>query len=108
MNADSCFRCCDDKEHAFKMQSHTKCLDLSIVIKQKKLTKKNQREKERKEERECMELWLNKLSGEPAGPASDTRSSPSFDITVGGRYRRSVNGSSAGEYVTTSSNQIKL
>jgi hypothetical protein len=28
--------------------------------------------RERKEETECMELWLNKWSAEPAGPAGDT------------------------------------
>ena len=87
------------------MQSLTKCLHHFIVIKQK-MNEKKQRERE--EETECMELWLNKMSEEPTGPAGDTQSSPSFGITVGGRYRRSVNGSSAGEYVTTSSNQIKL
>jgi hypothetical protein len=64
--------------------------------------------RERKEETEFMELLLNKLSGEPTGPTGDTSSSPSFGITVGGRYRRLVNGYSAGAYVTTSSNQIKL
>jgi hypothetical protein len=76
-------------------------------MKQKKMNEKKPA-REKKEETEYMELWLNKLSGELTGPAEDTQSSPSFGITVGERYRRSVNRSSAVEYVTTYSNQIKL